>query len=36
MGLTMFPPNKDGDDYGGQQGFAEKERNYVAVFPPPG
>jgi hypothetical protein len=36
LGLTPFPPNKDGDDYGGQQGFAEKERNYVAVLPQPG
>jgi len=36
LSLTPFPPNEDGDDYGGQQGLAEKERNYVAVLPPPG
>ena len=36
LGITPFPPNKDGEDYGGQHGFAEKELNYVAVLPQPG
>jgi hypothetical protein len=36
LGLTSFPPIEDGDDYGGQQGFAEKEQNYVVMLPQPG
>ena len=36
MGLTMFPPNEDGDNHGGQQDFAEQERNQIAVLPQPG
>jgi len=33
--LTPFPPNEDGDDYGGQQDFTEQERNQVTVLPKP-
>jgi len=33
--LTSFPPNKDGDDYGGQHDFAEQERDEIVVLPQP-
>jgi hypothetical protein len=36
LGLTPFPPNKDGDDYGGHRDFASHERNQITVLPQPG
>ena len=35
LGLTSFPPNKDGDDYGGQHDIAEQERDEIVVLPQP-